>query len=50
MDHERVATVDISKLDEELEVTDLSKSDLYENEMRVLVRFLQVEQAECLGA
>lgn len=44
IDRERVTTVDRSKVDEALDVTDLSESDLYEIEDRQYVRKAEVDE------
>jgi len=44
IDRERVTTVDRSKVDEALDVTDLSESDLYEIEDRQYVRKAEVDK------
>jgi len=46
IDRERVTTVDNSKVDDALDVTDLSESDLYEIEDRQYVRKADVDEEE----
>jgi len=46
IDRERVTTVDTSKVDDALEVTELSESDVYEIEEREYVRKADVDEDE----